>query len=63
MKNKTPITLVVAHVSVITPYCGGAKKKQEVSYLHGFSKIKHCHKIRSLSFTLYKKSTKHGSRA
>jgi hypothetical protein len=44
MKKRTPITLVVVHVSVIAPYCGGAKKEQEVSDLHGFSKIKHCHK-------------------
>jgi hypothetical protein len=63
MKKKTPITLAMAHVSVIAPYCGGARKKQEIPDLHGFSKIKCCHEKRSLSFTLYKESTKHRGKA
>jgi hypothetical protein len=36
------ITLV-EEATGLSPICGGTKKEQEASNLHGFPKIEHCH--------------------
>jgi len=47
----------------LSPICGGTKKEREALNLHGFSKIECCHEKRSLSFTFYGGSIRHGGRA
>jgi hypothetical protein len=41
-------------------HCGGTTKKQKVSNMRGFLKIECYYKKRSLSFTFYRRSIRHG---